>query len=245
MGHLLAMPGVRLFIGVIGLTLVLAICGCSSKAAAKADDLGTPLVTPGKGLFGSHEFRSTLSALPHWTRVMTMAEQQVEEMSSCDSANEPCSSAALSWQKIIAQTQSLSPQEQMRQVNSFFNRWPYRLDIDVYGVSDYWAAPGEFMRLSGDCEDYCITKYYALRQLGFPVEKMRIVVLRDTIRSLVHAVLAVESDGETLILDNLSDLVLPHTRYEHYVPQYSVNEQFRWAHVAPGLVRINGSSFNQ
>ena len=66
---------------------------------------------------------------------------------------------------------------------------------------------------------------------------MRIVMLTDSIRGIAHAVLAVTQREQTYILDNVSDLVLSHTRYEHYVPQYSVNERFRWAHVSPAAVR--------
>ena len=66
---------------------------------------------------------------------------------------------------------------------------------------------------------------------------MRIVMLTDTIRGIAHAVLAVKQGDETYVLDNLSDLLLSHRKYEHYQPQYSVNEQFRWAHVSPGMMR--------
>ena len=47
------------------------------------------------------------------------------------------------------------------------------------------------MRMSGDCEDYAIAKFFALRQLGFGAEQMRIVILWDEIRGIGHAVLAV------------------------------------------------------
>ena len=33
------------------------------------------------------------------------------------------------------------------------------------------------------------------------------------------------------ILDNLSNAILPHDRLRQYRPQYSVNEQGRWAHL--------------
>ena len=46
-----------------------------------------------------------------------------------------------------------------------------------------------------------------------------------------HAVLAVYEGPEILILDSLSDAVLPHWRYKHYQPQYSMNETTRWAHL--------------
>jgi predicted transglutaminase-like cysteine proteinase len=225
--------------------LLLAIPGCCAKAAtappmlepkAEGEEF-VPLIPPGTGLFGSHEFRSSLRALPQWTRVMATAEAQIEAMMDCRPEQEDCSAAALSWQKIVREASGLPLFEQLKTVNAYFNRWPYRLDIDVYGVSEFWATPQEFLRLSGDCEDYCITKYYALKQLGVPIERMRIVLLIDAIRNIPHAVLAVKHGQESYVLDNLSDLVLPHQRYAHYLPQYSVNEQFRWAHVAPGLMR--------
>ncbi len=168
---------------------------------------------------------------------MASAENQTDAFYACDTSKETCSSVALSWQKIIRQSLSLSAMEQLKTVNSYFNRWPYQLDIDVYGVSDYWATPAEFLKLSGDCEDYSITKYYALRKLGFAIDDMRIVLLKDNIRNISHAILAVKLNGESYVLDNVSNLLLSHLKYEHYVPQYSVNEFYRWAHIAPKALR--------
>ena len=48
---------------------------------------------------------------------------------------------------------------------------------------------------------------------------------------LVDALLA--QGHEVLILDNLSDDVLPQARIRNYLPYYSVNETSRWAHAAP------------
>ncbi len=228
------MSRLRCLLCVLAVSLLVGLWGCGSKASAKAT---VGVIPPGKGLFRSHEFRSTLKALPNWTRVMDSAEVQTQIFYACDASKEVCSAAALSWQKIIGQGLALSGMEQLKAVNSYFNRWPYGLDIDIYGVSDYWATPGEFLKLSGDCEDYSITKYYALRKLGVPVEDMRIVLLKDNIRNISHAILAVKLDDESYILDNVSDLVLSHLKYEHYIPQYSVNEFYRWAHVTPGALR--------
>lgn len=121
--------------------------------------------------------------------------------------------------------------EQLKYVNRYLNRWPYRLDMDVYGIRDYWASPGEFLQLSGDCEDYCISKYYALKELGYKADRLRIVIIRDEIRNLAHAALAVYLDQNIWILDNLSDAVFDQGRYRHYVPHYSFNEHHRWAHI--------------
>lgn len=217
---LLIVTAIGIFVGLLG--------GSSNAVTRQVTDSKVYLTPPGKGLFRSHEFRGSLKALFNWTRVMASAEAQTNDFYACDATIEDCSAAALSWQKIIRLSQPLAGLEQLKVINSYFNRWPYRPDIDVYGVSDYWATPGQFLRFSGDCEDYCIIKYYALRKLGYPVDDMRIVLLKDNIRNIAHAVLVVKLNDETYVLDNASDLVLPQLKYEHYIPQYSVNESYRW-----------------
>ena len=90
------------------------------------------------------------------------------------------------------------------------------------------------------CEDFAIAKYFALCDLGFPASQMRIVVLKDTLRNLDHAVTAVYLDGDAWILDNLSNAVLSHKRLSHYRPQFSVNEEYRWAHLTPSAPKKTG-----
>lgn len=179
-------------------------------------------------LLRSAAFRGSFAALPQWKRVLSRAEGQVRTLNDCTSG---CPAGASSWKKILRDARGLEPMEQLKLVNAFFNKWPYGLDIDIYGVSDWWATPQEFLKLSGDCEDYAIIKYFALRQLGFAAKDLRIVALKDRIRGLGHAVLAVFMDEDAYILDNLSNLVISHTRYTHYVPRYSVNEEYRWVHI--------------
>ncbi len=193
-----------------------------AKASAKPE--------PNVQLFDSLEFRGSLRALTKWTDIIEPARAQTEKLANCNDEQASCAAIARSWQQMLAEAKGLSPQEQLNWVNIFFNRWPYRLDMEIYGVSDYWASPEEFMRYSGDCEDYSITKYFALRQLGYSSELLRIVVLKDQIRNIGHAVLAVYRDKEIYIMDNMSNLVLSHSRYLHYSPYYSVNEHYRWAH---------------
>lgn len=195
---------------------------CAGKKASDAKKIR---------LFGTVEFRSSLTVLPQWIRVMKMAQQQISYFSACK--GNACSPAAVSWKRLIRQARGKPPMEQLKVVNRFFNQWPYRLDAELYGMPDYWADPGEFMKRSGDCEDYSIAKYYGLKKLGFDVRQLRIVVIKDKIRNIGHAVLAVYLDEAAYILDNLSDMVMDHRKYAHYIPQYSLNEEHRWAHVTP------------
>lgn len=70
---------------------------------------------------------------------------------------------------------------------------------------------------------------------------MRIVVLKDTLRNLAHAVLVVYEGDDALVLDNLSNSVLSHKIYKQYVPQFSVNESSRWAHFRRDGMRNSGT----
>ena len=42
-------------------------------------------------------------------------------------------------------------------------------DFTQHGEADRWSAPlATFATAKGDCEDYAIAKYVALREAGFP-----------------------------------------------------------------------------
>lgn len=198
----------------------------------------------GDGLFGSTEIKSnSLRGLAQWSRVVGAVGRQSGEFDRCITDTGACTTSLLKqWRSIIVAATPLSPHEKIRAVNDFFNRWPYKQDRELYGVPEYWATPKEFMSRSGDCEDYAIAKYFALRSLGFTEDSLRVVVLRDRIRGIGHAVLAVYLEDEILILDSLSNLIFPHSRYKHYLPQVSMNESARWAHIG-GFERPEPSIF--
>ncbi len=179
-------------------------------------------------LFGTVEFQMELKKPQSWLDAMKRNEK------SPIFFDEKRFNSSTLWKDLKKQAEGKPLSEQLRIVNSFWNRWPYRTDREVYGREDYWAAPYEFLAKSGDCEDYCIAKYYTLKALGVPVEKMRIVVVKETIRDIGHAILAVYGDGDDIsILDNLSEAVRPASRIRNYAPQFSVNEKNRWVHVKP------------
>ncbi|MDD6088425.1 MAG: transglutaminase-like cysteine peptidase [Desulfovibrionaceae bacterium] len=138
------------------------------------------------------------------------------------------------WASFKVKFENVSLLDKLKAVNRLWNRWPYRTDLEAWGRVDYWTCPAEFAARSGDCEDYCIAKYFTLRELGVPSSSMRVVVVRETLRNIGHAVLAVYGENNTVwILDNLSSSVLQMNRIRHYIPQYSVNEQHLWMHVRP------------
>ena len=140
-------------------------------------------------------------------------------------------SRTTTWAQLRDRVKGLPRIEMLREVNRFWNAWPYRSDLEVWKQEDYWAIPAEFLKRSGDCEDYSIAKYYTLRELGVPADDLRIVVVKETIRNIGHAILVVFDGSEAYILDNLSNSVRPMARVRNYQPHFSVNEEGRWMHV--------------
>lgn len=137
------------------------------------------------------------------------------------------------WYAFLEEIKDLSPRQQINAVNQFANNKRYVLDINNYGVVDHWAIAREFLNNGGDCEDYAITKFFSLRWLGHDTTTLRLVVLQDTNLRIPHAVLAVLYDNDVLIMDNQSRKVISHRVIAHYVPLFSVSENYWWLHLPP------------
>src|SRR3546814_732145 len=130
-------------------------------------------------------------------RVLGKMRTERKQFRACLDNEAACTAAGLrSWREVARATRGKPEIEVLKTVNGYFNRWPYKIDRELYGVSEFWATPQEFMKRSGDCEDYAIAKFFVLRDLGYANDKLRIVILMDRIRRIGHAVLAVYALGE-------------------------------------------------
>jgi predicted transglutaminase-like cysteine proteinase len=113
-------------------------------------------------------------------------------------------------------------------VNTFFNRVPFLDDLAHWGVEDYWATPAEALASNGaDCEDFSIAKYFTLKELGVPIERLRITYVKAVRLNQAHMVLAYYPvpNAVPLILDNLEDKVRPASERTDLVPVYSFNDE--------------------
>jgi hypothetical protein len=66
--------------------------------------------------------------------------------------------------------------------------------------------------------------------------------VKDLLRDLAHAVLAVHVENDIYILDNLSRAALPQAKVTQYAPYYSVNENARFAHIPTRPLLISAVS---
>jgi len=177
-------------------------------------------------IFGSMEKESTsLTAFTKWTSMFDRFDASLNTASG--------QQAMAGFKARLADLQGLPLSQMMAGVNDVVNRIPYINDNQIYGVNDYWATPIEFMKNGGDCEDFAITKYTALRMLGVPEERMRIAIVQDLQKNVPHAILVVYTDNGPMILDNQIKTVTSADRIGHYKPIFSINRTAWWLHTKP------------
>jgi predicted transglutaminase-like cysteine proteinase len=137
--------------------------------------------------------------------------------------------------------------ELLSSVNTFVNRIPFLSDMSHWGVEDYWATPAEALASNGgDCEDFSIAKYYTLKELGVPIERLRITYVKAVRLNQAHMVLAYYPlpNSVPLILDNLEDKVRPASERSDLIPVYSFNDDDVLL-TRPGQAATNAGSSSQ
>ena len=190
---------------------------------------------PFERLFGRQAFPAAAKDFPpyieqHWARVL-----QAEQDKPCLQVNASClpPADAPQWLYLVSKAPAMDEMTLLRTVNAFFNKFPSASDMQNYGVEDRWPTLEDiFNRRSGDCKAYTLSKYFALRVLGVPDDKLRIVLAHLPKRKRNHAMLAVNTDKGVFILDNNTrplDLILPQEKFSSQcIPLFMLNEKDRW-----------------
>lgn len=149
------------------------------------------------------------------------------------------------WQRLLREQVGVEELAQLQAVNRFFNlRLRFRDDIQTWNVKDYWATPVEALfRGAADCEDYAIAKYFSLRQLGVPSEKLRITYVKALRLNQAHMVLTYYAHPEAmpLVLDNLIDAIEPASQRSDLLPVYAFNAEGLWLPGARGGKQVGDS----
>jgi predicted transglutaminase-like cysteine proteinase len=146
-------------------------------------------------------------------------------------------------EQLLDRMKTRGPRRWTERINGFFNRhMRYVEDDELFGQSDYWASPAEAIGLAaGDCEDFAIAKYLFLRKLGIANSKLRLIYVRARIAgsTQAHMVLGYypEPQAEPLILDSLTDFIVPAQDRPDLTPVFSFNSEGIWV---GGRQRVTG-----
>jgi predicted transglutaminase-like cysteine proteinase len=176
-------------------------------------------------LFGTAEKKShDLKAFTKWTSMFNRFDKELSNTKSVKVMQD--------WQRDLQQFKGGTISEMARDVNDLVNKTRYIVDKKNWGQNDYWATPVEFLTRGGDCEDFAIAKYTALRALGVPEERLRIAIVQDTQKNIPHAILVVYTEKGAVILDNQNKNMVNAEQGTRYKPIFSINRQAWWLHKA-------------
>jgi predicted transglutaminase-like cysteine proteinase len=114
-------------------------------------------------------------------------------------------------------------------------------DWVLHGEEDHWSSPLATLAAgAGDCEDYAIAKYTALRAAGIPTADLRLLIAYDSRAREQHALVAVKLDGHWRLLDNRHLALMEDTSANWYRPMYAIDSdgprRFAYANPAPAIL---------
>jgi predicted transglutaminase-like cysteine proteinase len=174
----------------------------------------------------------------NFTQILQIAEK-------CYGPLGPAQGRIEAWSQMLKSELNQPEREQLDAVNRFFNQQlNFQDDTRIWRQTDYWATPEEsLIKGAADCEDYALAKYFSLRQLGIPSEKLRITYVKALSQNQAHMVLTFYSSptAEPLVLDNLIGEIRPASQRKDLLPVYAFNAEGLYLPGANGGKRSSDS----
>jgi len=176
-----------------------------------------------------------------WLGVERKLDDERVQLALCDGDREHCvSPAALQLLAIVDNARARDGRARLGEINRAINLAIRPMsDLAQYGEIDVWSSPLDtFATGAGDCEDYAIAKFVALRLAGVPADDLRIVVMRDTVNGEGHAVAMARLEQHWLTLDNRRMAMVEDTDVRNIRPLFVIdqNDVMKYVDTAPAMV---------
>src|SRR5215469_1716667 len=166
-------------------------------------------------------------AAAKWMDVLARMDSEEETLAACRASPDSCSPPARRLLKIVELGRQRAGRARLGEINRAVNlSIRATSDWSQYGVDDFWSTPlATLEKGAGDCEDYAILKYLALREAGVSPDDLRLLIVSYPRRRTMHAVLAVHWDEEWLLLDNLTMVMVNSLEATQYQPLIALDYQ--------------------
>lgn len=163
---------------------------------------------------------NTGSMAAKWRNLQPAIRLETQVLALCRTDAVACPPAAARFLAVIDAARTLDGRARIGVINRAVNlAVKPQSDPAQFGATDVWSTPlMTFDSGAGDCEDYAIAKFVALREAGMADEDLRLVIVHDRRINEDHAVVAARLDDEWLILDNRRMALLSDTQLAHMTP---------------------------
>jgi len=200
------------------LAVLISACAANAIELRSSDD-------PTDHPFGMTEFAAPEGVTKDkWKKIKVDILAELPKLTKCQSDLDACTSSNRKFADIVREVEGQDGLAKIAFINAIINALiDYEPDRSQWGVADQWTAPfvnkkGAFETGHGDCEDYALAKYVALRQAGVRSEDVRMVLVHDYAVRVDHAILAVRYDRRWLILDNRWDKLVEDKELKQFKP---------------------------
>jgi predicted transglutaminase-like cysteine proteinase len=165
---------------------------------------------------------TTGGVLSKWSGVVAEIRAESDILAHCRDGAQACPPAARKFLAVIADGRAHNGRARVGVINRAINLAIQPMsDIAQWGVTDRWSAPLATLTTGrGDCEDYAIAKYVALREAGVAEDDVRLVIVRDLAVDQDHAVVAARLGEQWIVLDNRRFTLIEDTNMPRVVPLF-------------------------
>jgi predicted transglutaminase-like cysteine proteinase len=201
--------------------LAAAVLLLTQAAAARADDV-EPFALDSVSLPANHP----LAAI--WQRLRSGMQAESAAVAQCRTDTSMCGSPiALQFIAIGEAAEMYGGLYRAGRIGRAVNlalRKVNRLAADG-GATD-WTTPLQALRAgAGDCKQFAVLKYAALRAAGFGDNDVRLLVVMNKAQQEPHAVVAVRHGADWFILDSVTMTVVASRQHQNYEPLFSLDGQ--------------------
>jgi predicted transglutaminase-like cysteine proteinase len=213
------------------LAVAIALCVGFFCGNANAAPLGSATLSAFRGM--AEPFGIGTSELKHgglyqkWRAITRALPRELEIIAQCRNDMDACPAEAQRFIAIIDKAMTRQGFAQIAEINRSINLDIRPVDdLTLYGVAERWTTPlVTFASGAGDCEDYAIAKYVALRQIGISESDLRLVVVYDRDTKEHHAVASVRYAGSWRVLDNRTLAIKEDAEMTQFDPMFTLDAQ--------------------
>jgi predicted transglutaminase-like cysteine proteinase len=164
--------------------------------------------------------------LAKWTGVEADINAESKILARCHDNAESCPSSAKNFLAIIAEGRAHTGRSRIGVINRAINLAIQPMsDLAQWGVPNRWIAPLVTLTTGrGNCKDYAIAKYVALREAGVADDDVRLVIVRNLAADEDHAVTAVRLDGNWIMLDNRWLTLVEDNEMDRVIPLFVLDD---------------------
>jgi predicted transglutaminase-like cysteine proteinase len=164
--------------------------------------------------------------LMKWSGIEADVRAERDILARCRDSAAFCPATAQKFLAVIAEGRSREGRARIGVINRAINlAIRPASDLAQWGILDRWSTPLVTLATGrGDCGDYAIAKYVALREAGVAARNVRLVIVRDLLAEVDHAVVAARLQGQWMVLDNRHLALVADTDLQRMVPLFVLDD---------------------